>query len=87
MPHRVEGMIVECDLAGTGFTNYYIQDVNDSDQFILMYHAQNEGALDWLGNHVGEYVSITISLYTDHASDGFVGFFDENNFEYEVLSQ
>ena len=85
MPHRVEGMIVEGDLAGTGYTNYYIQDTNDPDQFILMYHAQNAGSLDWLGDHEGEIVDITISLYAEHSSDGHIAFFDENNFEYEVL--
>ena len=85
MPHRVEGMIVEGDLADTGYTNYYIQDIDDPDNFILMYHAQNEGALDWLGENLGEYVSLTVSLYADHASNGKLGFFDENNFEHEIL--
>ncbi len=83
--HNLEGIVVRGDLAGSGYTNYYLQDVEDPSRFFLFTHYSRSQALDYLADYQGEYVSIDVRLYANHARDGFLMFFDEADANVEVL--
>lgn len=83
--YEMEGIVVRGDLAGSGYTNYYLQDVEDGSRFFLFTHYSRTEAIGHIGDYEDEYIRITVRLYAKHARDGFMMFFDEANVEIEVL--
>jgi len=85
LKYQLEGIVVQGDLAGSGYTNWYLQSIDNPEHFVMFTHYSRGAALDYIATYDGEYISIDVHMYARHGSDGFLFFFDEDNVDVEVL--
>lgn len=85
LPYRIEGIVVEGDLVGSGFTNWYIQSVDDTSEFVMITHFNHTNSIGKISEYEGEYISITVSIYTDHATNKLLTYFDYDNVDIDIL--
>ncbi len=85
MKYRLEGIVVQGDLAGSGYTNWYLQDVQNPEQFVMFTHYSTDESLDYIATYEGEFISIDVRLYARHGADGFLMFFDQDDVDVDVL--